>query len=385
MDVAPKPPPLSILYVITKGTWGGAQRYVYELAVEAKRRGYVVQVACGTRGEMVERLTKEGVSVVLIPGLARDVRLGSDVRALLGLMSLIRRERPTIVHTNSSKAGLIANLAARCMGVPHILFTSHGWAWNELRPEWQRRALKVLHFATVLLAHKTVAVSESVLRDASWMQGVKHRFSLVRLGVAPLGLVPRAESRLFLENTVGPALHSSAFWIGALAELHPTKGLDVLIRAFVRIANEFPESVLVLIGAGEDRGRLTALAHMHHIESRVHFAGHVQNAARILSALDVFAFPSHSEALGYALLEAGQSSLPVAASRVGGIPEIVTDGVSGLLTPAGDDALLAESLRTLLSDSELRVRFGQALHNRVLTEFSRERMLDETFALYTLH
>ncbi len=383
MDVAPKPPPLSILYVITKGTWGGAQRYVYELAVEAKGRGYVVQVACGTRGEMVERLTKEGVSVVLIPGLARDVRLGSDVRALLGLMSLIRREHPAIVHTNSSKAGLIANLAARCMGVPHILFTSHGWAWNELRPEWQRRALKVLHFATVLLAHKTITVSESVLRDASWMPGVRKRLSLIRLGVTPLELVPRTESRLFLEHTVGPALPSSAFWIGALAELHPTKGLDVLIRAFSRIANEFPESVLVLIGAGEDRGRLTALAHMLHIEARVHFAGHIQDAARILSALDVFAFPSHSEALGYALLEAGQSSLAVTASDVGGIPEVVTDGESGILVPAGDDALLADSLRELIKDPALRARLGEALHNRVLTEFSRERMLEETFALYT--
>jgi glycosyltransferase involved in cell wall biosynthesis len=383
MDVAPNPPLPSILYVITKGTWGGAQRYVHELATEAKARGHVVQVACGTRGEMVERLTRDGVSVVLIPGLARDVRLGSDVRALLGLMSLIRRERPTIVHANSSKAGFIANLAARCMSVRQIVFTAHGWAWNERRPQWQQRAFKVLHLATVLLAHRAIAVSEAVLLDASWMPWAKQRFSLVRLGVAPLELVPRTEARLFLEHTIGPSLPSAAFWIGALAELHPTKGLDVLIRAFARFASEFPTSVLVLIGAGEDRGRLVALAHMLHVEARVFFAGHVQDAARILSALDVFAFPSYSEALGYALLEAGQSSLPVAASRVGGIPEIVTDGENGLLTPAGDDILLAESLRTLLGDSELRTRLGQALQNRVLTEFSRERMLDKTFALYS--
>lgn len=385
MDVAPKPPPLSILYVITKGTWGGAQRYVYELATAAAAEGHLVQVACGTRGEMVERLTREGVSVVLIPGLARDVRFGSDVRALLGLMSLIRRERPTVVHTNSSKAGFIANLAARCMGTPRILFTAHGWAWNERRPQWQRRAFKALHLATVLLAHKTIAVSQAVLLDASWMPGAKERFSLVRLGVTPLELVPRAESRLFLQQLIGPTLPFSAQWIGALAELHPTKGLDVLIRAFARITDEFPELILVLIGAGEDRGRLTAIAHMLHVEARVHFVGHVQDAARVLSALDVFAFPSYSEALGYALLEAGQSSLAVVASDVGGIPEIVTHGESGLLVQAGDDALLAESLTELIKDPELRARLGQALHHRVLTEFSRERMLNETFALYTLH
>lgn len=382
MDVAPSSPLPSILYVITKGTWGGAQRYVFELAVEAHHRGHVVSVACGTPGEMVTRLQHAGVSVLLIPGLARDIRLGSDVRAFLGLVSLIRRTHPTIVHTNSSKAGLIAALAARVLFVPHILFTSHGWAWNELRPAWQRLAFRTLHYLTVLASHRVIAVSNAVREDASWMPLVRSRFALVRLGVSPLELVPRAESRLFIEHSLSVSIPETALWIGALAELHPTKGLDVLIKAFSRIASEVPHAILLLIGAGEDRGRLVALAHMLKVESRVFFTGHIQDAARILPALDIFAFPSHSEALGYVALEAGQASLPVVASRVGGIPEIITDGVHGLLTTAGDDEMLALKLREYIEHPDLRTELGKTLHERVLTDFSRERMFEETFALY---
>ena len=382
MDVSPDSPPLPILYVITKGTWGGAQRYVYELALAAKARGHLVTVACGTPGELVRRLQDSTIPVVLIPGLARDVRLGSDIRAFLGLVSLIRRERPRVVHANSSKAGLIAVLAARFLLVPHIIFTAHGWAWNERRPAWQRRAFKILHYATVLLSKRVIAVSQAIRIDAQWMPFVSNRFTVIRHGVSPVSLVPRSEARSFIEHTLSTKLPASALWIGALAELHVTKGLDVLIRAFTRIASQVPEAVLVLIGGGEDRGRLVALAHMLEIETRVFFVGHVEDAARILPALDVFAFPSHSEALGYVALEAGQASLPVVASNVVGIPEIITDFVDGFLIPAGDDELLAEKLLQLIQNPELRLQIGEALHNRVLTGFSKERMLEETFALY---
>ena len=382
MDVSPHPDPLPILYVITKGTWGGAQRYVYELALASHERGHVVTVACGTPGELVHRLGLVGIPVKLIPGLARDVRMGSDIRALLGLVSIIRKQRPRIVHANSSKAGLMAVVAARMLFVPRIIFTAHGWAWNELRPQWQRKAFKLLHFSTVLLAHSVIAVSHAIARDAQWMPLVQKRFVVIPHGVSPIELLPRAEARAFLEHALGTTLSPEAIWIGALAELHPTKGLDVLIRAFARVSDTLPHTLLILIGAGEDRGRLVALAHMLRVETRVFFAGHVPDAARILSALDIFAFPSYSEALGYALLEAGQASLPSVASNVGGIPEIITDSVDGLLVTAGDDAMLAENIALLVQDHELRARLAQSLHNRVLTGFSKERMLTETFSLY---
>lgn len=381
MDVAPNPV-VSILYVITKSNWGGAQRYVYELAIEARSRGYVVAVAVGAPGELVHRLHEAGVTTFLIPGLSRDIRLGADVRALLGLISLIRKQRPTVVHANSSKAGFIAVLAARLLLVPTVIFTAHGWAWNELRPAWQKLAFRCLHFATAFLSHKVIAVSNAITEDATWMPGTRTKFFTIHHGVAPLPLLPALESRRAIEEAASLHIPANALWVGALAELHPTKGLDVLIRAFSFLAPHVPEAVLVLIGGGQDRGRLIALAHMLQIQERVHFVGHIRDAAHVLPALDIFVLPSYSEALGYVLLEAGQASLPVIASNVGGIPEVVRDQECGLLVEPGDDKALAEAIVTLTHDTELRRHFGEALQNRVLTSFSRERMFDETFALY---
>lgn len=382
MDVTPTRA-VSILYVITKSNWGGAQRYVYELAVEAHHRGHIVSVAVGAPGELVHRLHEAGITTFLIPGLSRDVRLGADIRAFFGLVSLIRKQRPQVVHANSSKAGFIAVLAARLLFVPNIIFTAHGWAWNELRPTWQKMAFRCLHFATVVLSHKSIAVSRAIESDAAWMPGTKRKFVTIHHGIVSLPLLPPLDARKTLEDAAATHIPAQALWIGALAELHPTKGLDVLIRAFAFLAPHVPEAVLVLIGGGQDRGRLTALAHMLQIESRVHFVGHMRDAACLLPALDVFVLPSYSEALGYVLLEAGQASLPVIASDVGGIPEIVTDNESGFLVPAGDDKALAEKIVILAHDGALRRHFGEALQNRVLTGFSRDRMFDETFSLYS--
>lgn len=380
MDVA-DPTSKRILYLITKGTWGGAQRYVYELALEARARGHVSAVACGTGGELVRRLEEAGIPVILVSGLARDVRLGSDLRALTELVSLMRRERPDVVHGNSSKAGLLAMIAARLACVPRIIFTAHGWAWNELRPVWQKVVFKGLHYLTVLLAHRTIAVSEAIREEASWMR-LSSRIHTIRHGVAPLPLIPRSQARTFLSET-GGSIPRDAFWIGSLAELHPTKGLDTLIRAFAQVHKNHAELVLVLIGAGQDRGRLLALAHMLGIESSVHFVGHIEHAARLLPALDVFTFPSRSEALGYAALEAGQAQLPVVASRVGGIPEIITDEVTGLLVPPGNEEALATAITRMVEDPTLRNALSSALLTRVHVDFGTERMLHDTFNLYT--
>lgn len=382
MDVTSDNPGKRILYVITKGTWGGAQRYVYELALAARDQGYVATVACGTPGQLVRRLEDAGIPVVLIPGLSRDVRVGADLRALIALVLLMCRERPTVVHGNSSKAGLLASLAGRIAGVPRVIFTAHGWAWNELRPAWQKYVFKALHLVTVLASHTVIAVSEAVALQATWMPFSTKRFITIRHGVAPLPLLPRSEARTFITEQDHIDIAPDAFWIGTLAELHPTKGLDTLLHALVRVRAQHPEVALLLIGAGQDRGRLTALAHMLRIESAVHFAGHIEHAARLLPALDLFAFPSRSEALGYAALEAGQAELPVVASNVGGIPEIIEHESSGLLVPPGDEEVLAHALTLLIENHELRARLAATLALRVRESFGIEQMLEATFKLY---
>lgn len=366
---------MKILYVITKANWGGAQRYVYDLATAAKERGHQVAVAYGSVGALTEKLAAAGIPTVELPGLARDLRLRGEWEAFRALVALLRAERPDVVHVNSSKGGL-AVLAARIAGVRRILFTAHGWAFNEDRPWWQKALIRAAYLATVLLSHETICVSAAVRRDMR-LPLLGKRLVVIRNGIAPEK--PRAKKSA--RNILLPT-KAGGIWAGMLAELHPAKRVEDAIEAMAELAPDYPDLELFVIGEGEERPRLEALVAARSLGGRVHLLGFVPGAASYLSAFDLFLMPSRTEALGYALLEAGAAGLPVVAARVGGIPEIVVHGESGLLVPPENPASLARAMRALLDDPAARKSYGAALKARVAERFLKDRMLEETFARY---
>ncbi|MDR3548067.1 MAG: glycosyltransferase family 4 protein [Candidatus Pacebacteria bacterium] len=371
------------MFVITKASWGGAQRYVYDLAVAAQDKGHEVTVACGTEGELSERLMTSHIPVLYVRGLGRDISPLADIRAFIELLRLTRAMRPDIIHANSSKAGLLATVAARLSGARHIIFTAHGWAFNEARPWWQKSIFAIFHAITIWCSDTVICVSEAVRRDASQrIPFLKNKFVVIRNGIAPTALLEKHAARMTLteRNTFPDFI--SGIWIGTLAELHPTKGLDTAIHAFADVAQQFQDTKLVLIGEGQDRNYLVSLVKEYNLYERVHFCGQVKNAASLLAAFDIFLFPSRSEALGFALLEAGNAHLPAIAAKVGGIPEVIEDGISGMLVPPNDVAGFSKALTTLIESPMLRKELGDVLAERVSSDFSRETMLSKTLALY---
>lgn len=378
--VAHKNDPKRVLYVITKANWGGAQRYVFDLALAGKDAGKDVLVVVGGEGTLSERLMEHGIRVRVISAMRRDISFMSEVRSFRTLLRIVKDFKPDVVHGNSSKAGALAALAARIAGVPRIVFSAHGWAFNEKRPFIQKVIIAKLHYATVLLSHATICVSGAIRQDAAWMPFVQKRLQVIHNGVAPGALLPRSEARARLCPELVRS-YPTALWIGTIAELHPTKGLDTLIEAFAAIAHDLPV-VLVIMGDGQEWARLEKLVQIYDFPDRVVLTGFVKDASTYLPAFDLFVLPSRSEALGYVLLEAGLASLPAIGTRVGGIPEVLEDDVSGLLVPAGKSVMLADSISELVKSKELRARLGTALHQKVLDEFSIESMIEKTFALY---
>lgn len=366
-----------ILYVITKSNWGGAQRYVFDMATEAQKLGHTVLVASGSEGELIERLVAAGVPTISIRSMQRDVDVWKEFRVAKELADIIRKFKPTVVHGNSSKAGLLASLVARSMGVRRIIFTSHGWAFNENRPAWQRILIWLAHYATVLLSHTTICNSAATAHGARHMPLSKGHLVVIPLGVAPGTLLSRDDARFMLAPHI-----SFPTWIGTIAELHPIKQIDSLVRAFALIKDDFPKTTLMIMGEGSERMRLEALIRDLSLEDRVRLRGHVEDARAYLPALDVFVLPSRSEGLGYVLLEAGLARLPVVASNVGGIPEVIRNNETGLLFPSGDIHALAERLSACLRDESLRVRLGNTLHHHVRESFSKDAMVARTLALY---
>lgn len=369
---------MKIIYVITKANWGGAQRYVYDLATAAKKRGHEVVVIHGAPGLLTERLTVAGVRTIALPELTRDINVFSDWRVFRAFFTLFKKEKPDVVHVNSSKAGGTGALAARLARVPRVIFTAHGWAFNEARPWWQKVPIALLHGVTVLLTTATICVSESIRKDIAWVPGTRKKLVVIRHGIEKPLLKTRNEARALLVSTQTPTQ-----WIGMLAELHPTKRVRDAVEAFCVLAKNYPDTCLVVIGEGSEREHIEHLITARGMQSRIFLAGFVPAAETYLNAFDIFLFPSRSEALGYALIEAGFAGLPVIASKVGGIPEIIDDGRTGLLVAPGNPEFLAARLKILLADPGYARKLGDALREKVESEFALDRMLAETFAIYT--
>jgi glycosyltransferase involved in cell wall biosynthesis len=231
---------------------------------------------------------------------------------------------------------------------------------------------------TVLLSRTTICVSAAVLRDISWMPLVRSKCVIIHNGISCGELLSKEEARSALApRTV------ARYWIGMISELHPTKRIDDALRAFALLAKRHPESALIIIGEGELRSELEQLIRDLQMTRRIILLGAVIDAARYLRAFDLFLHSSLSEALPYAPLEAGCASLPVVATKVGGIPEIIPDEDHGLLVPPQMPEALATAMESLMSEPQRAAEMGARLHARIRQSFSKEAMVARTLALYT--
>lgn len=367
-----------VLFVITLSEWGGAQKYVYDLAVAAQARGDVVRVIVGGTGELMQQLQSAGIDTISFDLMKRGIHTVNEFRVLTRLIREVKAFKPDVVHGNSSKAGLLAAIAGRVSGVHHILYTCHGWAFNETGNVFKKILYWIFHYLTVLVNDTTICVSEAIKRDAYSMPFMRSKLITIHLGVQPTELLPKEAARAELV----PIVPANATWIGTVGRLDPVKLHDVLIRAFKVVHDSFPAAILVIVGEGSKRSELEGLIKNLSLTDAVFLCGHKENALRYMQAFDIFAFPSYSESFGFAVAEAGLAALPVVASNVGGIPEIITDGEQGLLVKRANVEALSGALIKLISEPALRTQFGNKLKEKILRDFTKERMIEKTFALY---
>lgn len=380
--------PLKILHIVTKSGLGGAQRYVFDLATRLPRDEFEPVVAFGPApgtsqpGRLASELADAGIRTVFLPSLGRDVRLLDDLATLRALVRLMRAEAPAVVHLNSSKAGFLGAIAARIARVPRIVFTAHGWPFAEPRPLPWRALIWLLSWKTALLSHEIVCISDADRRVALQMPFVGTRVHLIPNGIGAKTLLPRNEARASLFPT-GTDAHTDDIWCVSIAELNKNKDIATALAAVAEHNRTHAPSIFYcVIGAGDEEEALRARAETLHLSDAVAFLGAIPDAARYLTAFDLFLLTSRKEGLPYALLEAGAAGLAVVASATGGIPDVVRNEREGLLCPPGDAHSFAEALALLSGDGPLRQRLAGALTARVATHFTLERMLAETAALY---
>jgi glycosyltransferase involved in cell wall biosynthesis len=365
--------------ILTVGfTVGGAEQLILMTAPRLRRAGFEVTVACLKEwGPVGDELQAAGIRA-----LALGARSPIDPRAAGRLISLLRRERIQIVHAHLFLANVVARLLGRLSGDPVVITTHHD------TDVWMGRRHRLLERATAPLSDAVVTCSEAVRQYA--LATYRLRPGLVQTLRNAIVIPERradagGRERLRRLFCAGPEDRVIAT-VGRLDE--PKKGLTVFLRAAGRLARDMqtidggPKVRFVLVGEGPARPRLEALARDEEIESLTTFMGERRDVNDLMEAFDLFVQPSLWEGFGVTLLEAMAASLPVVASRVGGIPEIVRDGETGCLVEPGDAAALAGECLRLLRDPDLATRLGEAGRARLEENFDIERLVEETAALY---
>ncbi len=371
--------PLRVLHVITRLELGGAQRNTLYTVGHLDREAFSPALAWGPGDRLDgEARALEGVDLHPVSELVRPVRPAADLRAVTALRKVIRKARPHIVHTHSSKAGILGRLAARREGVPVVVHSVHGFGFTPLQPAPVRALFLVLERLASRWTDHFIAVSWANLREG------------VRLGLFEEDRCTVIRSGIHLERYRecggGEALRESlgvpgdALLVSQVGNFKPQKAPLDFVRVAAAVARRVPEARFLMAGDGPLRGEVEALAGRLGISGRLLLPGWLDHVPAVLAATDVAVLTSRHEGLPRAVVEAVAAGVPVVASAVDGTPEVVTHGVNGFLVEPGDVEAFAERVTRLLADSGLRRAMAAA--GTDLAEFDIDGMVRRQEELY---
>jgi len=409
----------SILYLVTQSEWGGAQRYIFDLVrgLSPKReRSPEVVVAAGPEGDnkngLLARLEKIGVKTIHLKYLKRAICPYADGRAFFEIRNLISQIRPDVIHLNSSKAGVLGSLVVKlsrglspfrgqspAQQPPEIIYTVHGWVFNEPLPWWLKKIYFGVEKISVGWKDKIICVSEfdrQVALKARLCPSEKLVTIHNGIDSANMEFLSKEEAR----RGLSPAKPGTVpLIIGTIAHFYPTKGLQYLVEAsriVLATQSQGQSLIFVIIGDGPERPKLERLIKKYHLENNFFLLGEIPNAAKYLKAFDVFVLSSVKEGLPYTILEAMAAGVPIVATAVGGVPEILKDpsnlganlpkreirsqigSQTGILIRPKNSQELAAKIIYLLNNPEIAQNLAQQARQKVAKEFSLEKMVQET-------
>ncbi|MDP6958914.1 MAG: glycosyltransferase family 4 protein [Planctomycetota bacterium] len=373
---------------ITRLIAGGAQKIVVDLLAHLDRAKYDLHLLVGVTDRSEPHLFDQvpsDVTVTSLDSVVRELSPKNDWIAYRQVKKFLREEAFDILHLHTSKAGVLGSMGGRGAGVPNILYTPHGHIFHkeaaipgftELSP-LKRQILYRVRKRAYKCCHRLVALSEQDLQEQ------------VELGLAPREQFEVIMNGIDVESfsqgdgeAVRKAFPQFRRFVGSVGRLSREKGHDILIDAFAEVAKEDREVGLFLIGSGSEEEALREQAKRLGISDQVLFTGNLPDVRGHLHSIDLFILPSRYESQGLAAMEAMSASVPVIASRVGGVPGIIEDGETGKLFAPGNQKELAQSIGTLLKDDSERDRLAKkgALHAQ--KAFSIDRMVLEYERLY---
>lgn len=370
---------VNLLYVITKLELGGAQKQLLSLISRLDRQRYNPILVTACDGLLIDAAASiDGLSIIRSKFLERPLNPLKDLLALCQIYRIIRKNKIDIVHTHSSKAGIIGRWAARFAKAKIIIHSVHGWSFNDYQNPFWRRVIIWLEKHTARITHKLIVVSRFDLEKAiDCGIGRRGQYALIRYGIdyGEIDLAPYG-FREELQATNGELL------IGMISCLKPQKSPQDFINLAYLIKKSLPQARFILVGDGALRKKIEGMIYRFGLKQQVVLTGWRRDIPRILSGIDVFVLTSLWEGLPISVLEAMASALPVVATNTGGIAEVLCDGSNGFLIHPGNLEEMAKRLIFLAQNKTIREKIGRSARNSLSADFRFENMAENTQRLY---
>ena len=375
---------IPVLHPITRLIIGGAQENTILTAQILDWTRWRVDVVCGpqtgSEGSLMDVARDAGVSLKVEPTLVRQISPLKDLRAVWRLTRLMHDQDYIIVHTHSSKAGILGRWAAKLAGVPVIIHTVHGWAHHDRQHRFVRSFYIWLERLTLPITDVMIVVSPTdLMKGVEDGIGSPEHYRLIRSGIELDRFghpqVPREETRVRWD------IPPNATVIGTVTRLSPQKAPLDFVKSAANVARRYPDVYFMMVGDGPLRQEVVKVADELGISHRLVLTGLRRDIPELMAAFDIFVLSSLWEGLPRVLPQAMAAGLPIVATAADGSAEAVEDGVNGFLTPPGDPEALSVPILQLLDMPALRTQMGEAGRSRV-DEFGAVRMVNQIESLY---
>ncbi len=375
-------PKINLLYIITKLELGGAQKQLLSLINNLDKEKYNIFLFTAKDGLLIkEVLLMEGLTLKRSGFLERAINPLKDILAFIEIYNFIKKNQIQIVHTHSSKAGILGRFAAKFAKVPIIIHTVHGWSFHDYQPRIVGYFYLVLEKTCAIFTSKIIVVSQHDKdKGLANLVGKLSQYALIRYGINCQEF-KHSQTRIFARKSLG--LTNVDLVVGMIACFKPQKApLDFVELASV-IKRYFPDIKFVLVGDGQLRKKIEVRIKQLNLNGQVILTGWRNDIPLILSCLDVFVLTSLWEGLPIVVLEAMASGVPLVATDTGGIGEVVVNGKTGCLVKRHDIQSMQVRVRELLSEIPKRLEFSRLSREKIgQEEFSLESMVKHTEELY---
>ncbi|MBL7190507.1 glycosyltransferase family 4 protein [bacterium] len=372
-----------ILYIITRLDRGGSAEAVMQWAAAFKQKGWDSKIITGKTAEPQEDFSvysrRTGVPIILIEPLHRELEPKNDFKALFKLIALIMKEKPDIVHTNSSKAGILGRLAAWLNRVPVIVHSPHGHIFYGYYGKAKTLVFIWLERLSAMITDRVITLTKLGMQDHIDLKIAKpEKFVPIYCGIDLKRYSEPSRSKDVIRREIG--LPEDKFIIGWVGRLVDIKGCEYFIKAASLLKDDYKLHFLI-VGGGPNEDNLHKLAEKLEIQDRITFTGHREDIPDMFAVMDIYILSSLNEGLGRTILEAQAAGAPVIASNVGGVPEIVENDYTGILTPPKNSQVLAQTISLLAQDDEFRRKLRTEAF-RKLEKFTLQKTIGDLDDLY---